>query len=84
MSFYQSPRLPRHRPLSANEITAIALAVTAGRDPRNALGEVSGLHRVGSTLATQAGEGVDSDPLLRAARDGQPLNSLSSQRRPIG
>ena len=50
MSFYQSPRLPRHRPLSANEITAIALAVTAGRDPRNALGEVSGLHRVGSTL----------------------------------
>jgi hypothetical protein len=49
MSFIHSPRRPHRRPLSADEITAIASAVAAGRYPRNVPGEVSRLQRVDST-----------------------------------
>ena len=50
MSFLQSSLLPRRRPLSANEIAAIAVAaVTVCPAPKNVPGGVDRLHRVSGT-----------------------------------
>ena len=50
MDFLQSSPLPQRRPLSANEIAAIALAtVTACPAPRNMSGGIERMRRVNGT-----------------------------------
>ena len=62
MSLQPSSLLPRHRPLSANEIAAVAVAaVTVCPAPRNVPARIDRLHPVGGTWARRRSEPVKND-----------------------
>ena len=64
MSFSQSPPLPRRRPLSANEIAAIAVAtVTACPAPKNVPGGIERVRQVDGTWRRRQVEAPDAQPL---------------------
>lgn len=77
MSFSRSLPLPRRRPLSTNEIAAIAVAtVTACPPPKNVPGGIDRLRRVGGTWRRRQVEAVKNDACLSSAPDAQPLSNL--------
>ena len=77
MSFRPSSLLPRRRPLSANEIAAVAVAaVTACPAPRNVPGGINRLHPVGGTRARGRSEPVKNHAPLRPAPDPRPPSGL--------
>jgi hypothetical protein len=62
MSFSRSPPLPRRRPLSVNEIAAIATAiVTACPAPKDMPAGIERVHRVNSTWRRRQVEVVKND-----------------------
>jgi hypothetical protein len=62
MSFSRSPPLPRHRPLSANEIAAIAVAtVTACPAAKDVAAGIDRLRRVNGAWRRRQVEAVKSD-----------------------
>lgn len=62
MSFSRSPPLPRHRPLSANEIAAIAVAtVTACPAPKDVPGGIERVRRVQGTWRRRQVEAVKNN-----------------------
>jgi hypothetical protein len=68
MSFLQSPLPPRRRPLSANEIAAIAVAaVTACPAPRNVPGGLDRPRQVNSKWPRRQAKEVENDVQLSSA-----------------
>ena len=62
MRFLQSPLLPRRRPLSANEIAAIAIAaVTACPAPKNVPGGLDRPRQVNGKSPRKQAEAVKSE-----------------------
>jgi hypothetical protein len=62
MSFSQSPPLPRRRPLSANEIAAIAVAtVTTCPAPKNVPGGIDRVRRIDGTWRSRQVKAVKND-----------------------
>ena len=68
MSFLQSPLPPRRRPLSANEIAAIAVAaVTACPTPRTVHGGLDRPRQVNSKWPRRQAKVVENDVQLSSA-----------------
>jgi hypothetical protein len=60
--------LPRHRPLAANEIAAVAAAaVTVCPAPRNVPGGIDRLHPVGGSWARRRSEPVNTTSWMAGA-----------------
>ena len=68
MSLQPSSLLPRHRPLSANEIAAVAAAaVTVCPAPRNVPGRIDRLHPVGGSWPRRRSEPVNTTSWMARA-----------------